>query len=164
MQQMTFRTQKTAGRSRGFTLIELMITVAVVGILAAVAYPSYVKQILRGQRSTGQGVVMDLAQRQEQYFNDNRAYATTAAQLNYTLPPEAVPLYTVNFLAVPGPPAGWIVYATPVPGSNPDKYADGYLVANYTGERYRTKNAPTAASTMSTTNDCTFENGTCVPQ
>jgi len=52
-------------REHGFTLIELMITVAVVAILAVVAYPSYKDHIARGQRSQGQQLLSDIAQRQE---------------------------------------------------------------------------------------------------
>ena len=59
-------------RISGFTLIELMITVAVIAILAAVAYPSYQDHIRRGVRSQGQQFLMDIAQRQEQFFLDQR--------------------------------------------------------------------------------------------
>jgi type IV pilus assembly protein PilE len=159
--------QTTAGPSgnngrnnRGFTLIELMITVAIVAILAAVAYPSYTKQIIRGQRSTGQNFIMDLAQRQEQYFNDTHLYATNLAQLGYaSLPPAVIPLYqTPTFGAVAGPPAGWNITLAPASGSRVAQVNDGSLVANSIGERFRTVQGNL---TMGAT-DCTFENGTCV--
>ncbi len=59
----------------GFTLIELMITVAIVGILAAVAYPSYTQYIVRANRSAAQAQMLDIANRQQQFLLANRAYA-----------------------------------------------------------------------------------------
>lgn len=59
----------------GFTLMELMITVAIVGILAGIAYPSYTEFVLRSNRSEAQGELMLFANLQEQVFVDRRAYA-----------------------------------------------------------------------------------------
>lgn len=63
---------------RGFTLIELMITVAVVGILAAVAYPSYQEHIRKSRRAAAQAAMLEVAQKQMQLFLDRRSYATAA--------------------------------------------------------------------------------------
>ncbi|MDN6856349.1 type IV pilin protein [Pseudomonas sp. CAN2814] len=65
----------------GFTLIELMVTAAIVAILAAVAYPSYQSYILRGNRAEGQAMLNDAAARQERYYAQNYAYVTSAADL-----------------------------------------------------------------------------------
>jgi len=70
-------------RGAGFTLIELMITVAVVAILAAIAYPSYLSQIQKSRRTDAKTALLDLATREERYFSINNAYASTAAALNY---------------------------------------------------------------------------------
>jgi type IV pilus assembly protein PilE len=148
--------------ARGFTLIELMIAVAIVAILAAVAYPSYTKQIVRGQRTSGQDFVMDLAQREEQYFNDNRAYATTLAQLGYaSIPPNVSPYYNppvFNYLV--GPPPAWNISISPAAGSRLAQTNDGTLVANNLGQRFRT----VLGNVVQGATDCTFENGTCIPQ
>jgi len=63
-------------RNSGFTLIELMMVLAVMAILVAVALPSYQRYQVRGIRSQGQQFLMDLAQAQEQFFLDQRQYAT----------------------------------------------------------------------------------------
>ena len=60
---------------QGFSLIELMITVAVVAILAAVAYPSYVSQIAKGKRAECRGGLLQSMQQQERYFTQYNAYA-----------------------------------------------------------------------------------------
>ena len=59
---------------KGFTLIELMIVVAIVGILAAIAYPSYQQHVLRSWRSTASGCVLALAQSMERQFTANMTY------------------------------------------------------------------------------------------
>ncbi|MEN9502018.1 MAG: hypothetical protein RI964_1303 [Pseudomonadota bacterium] len=68
---------------QGFTLMELMITVAILGILGAIAYPSYVAQIQKSKRSDAMVALQDMAQRQESYFLRNYSYASTLTQLNY---------------------------------------------------------------------------------
>lgn len=64
--------------SKGFTLIELMITVAIVAILASVALPSYTQYVVRGRLADGQKILATYALAQEQYFQNNNRYATAA--------------------------------------------------------------------------------------
>ena len=59
---------------RGFTLIELMIVVAVVGILAGVAYPAYQESGRRAKRSDGRGALLDAVTRLERFYSDNNQY------------------------------------------------------------------------------------------
>lgn len=68
----------------GFTLIELMITVVIVAILAAVAFPSYQRYVLRSHRVEGQALLSEAAARQERYYTQNNAYASNAGALNMT--------------------------------------------------------------------------------
>lgn len=90
-------------REHGFTLIELMITVAVIGILAAVAFPSYTQYIVRANRSAAQSFMFTVANRQEQSMLNARSYfavATgTAAEwtaASITVPAEVQANYVVT--------------------------------------------------------------------
>lgn len=107
-------------RRGGFTLIELMITVAVIGILAAVAYPSYQDYVRRGNRSAAQTFMMTIAQRQEQYLLTNRSYATTIPALNLTPPTETNGRYTISMSTTGTPPTGYIITAVAIGAQAPD--------------------------------------------
>lgn len=101
----------------GFTLIELMITVAIIGILSAVAYPSYTSYIARANRSAVQSFMYKVANKQEQYMLDRRSYATTLAALNLSLPTEVSGKYTleepINVSMTATPPT-YLIRATPL--------------------------------------------------
>lgn len=68
-------------RHPGFTLIELMVALVVASILLLVAVPGYQQTVLRSGRAAGKGVLLDVLSRQEQFFVNNKKYATTLAQL-----------------------------------------------------------------------------------
>ncbi len=103
-------------KSRGFTLIELMIAVAIIGILASVAYPSYTRYIIKANRSAAQAQMLDIANRQQQFLLANRAYAKKAdlTSSGYTLSADVgarygyditvgtgtVPFFTITFTPV----------------------------------------------------------------
>ncbi|MDO8437163.1 MAG: type IV pilin protein [Nitrosomonadaceae bacterium] len=97
----------------GFTLIELMIVVVIVGILAAIAYPSYTQYVVKASRAAAQAQMMDIANRQQQFLLANRSYvskielessgyslpADVSTRYSYTidLGTAAVPSYTITF-------------------------------------------------------------------
>lgn len=70
-------------KKRGFTLIELMIVVAVVGILAAIAYPSYIDSVRKARRADGKAALMNASQKMEVYYARNASYTNaTLANTN----------------------------------------------------------------------------------
>ena len=71
-------------KARGFTLIELMISVAIMGLLAMVAYPSYSDYVVRSNRAEASRELVRLASLQEQVFVDSRAYTEDMKNLGST--------------------------------------------------------------------------------
>lgn len=81
------KTQNVAAAMRGVTLIELMVVVAIVAIMFAVAFPSYERYIVRSKRAVGQNVLMQVADRQQQFFMDRKQYAANLTNLGFTANP-----------------------------------------------------------------------------
>ena len=71
----------------GVTLIELLIVVVLLSIIAAFAYPSYTQYVVKAKRTAGKSVLLQVADRQQQYFMDNKRYANSLTSLGYQANP-----------------------------------------------------------------------------
>jgi type IV pilus assembly protein PilE len=113
---MNMRTRRSMA---GFTLIELMVTVAIVAILGTIAMVTYTNQIQKSRRTDARSAVMDLAGREEKLFSTTNAYSATPSDLGYAgagWPINVGSNYyqvSVTIAAAPNPP-GFSIVATPI--------------------------------------------------
>ncbi len=149
-------------RTAGFTLVELMVVVAIATILFAVAIPSYMTYVRQSRRTEGRTAVLDLAGREERFFSTNgAAYTNVAGQLGYAgfgVPigsgyyqlavcvPAAANCGVAN-LNMPNPPAApsYTVVATPVAGQTQVNDTQcGAFAVDSTGQQYAITSAGAA--------------------
>jgi len=116
----------------GFSLIELLIVMAVAAILVAIAYGSYSNEMVRTHRVAAQNAMLEIANRQQQHFISNRSYATSLTPLGYALPTEVAQRYTITLAADnTATPPTFLITMTPVAGSS--QAEDGNLTLNQAG-------------------------------
>lgn len=124
---------------QGFTLIELMIVVAIIGILAAVAYPSYQEYVRSSHRAEAQSALMGLAATMERHFTANNSYKgagagggdTGAPGIYYDQVPSGGGTAYYNLTIESASDTAFLVKATPVNS----QVGDGFLDLNNQGIR-----------------------------
>jgi type IV pilus assembly protein PilE len=129
-------------RKKGFTLIELMIVVAIVAILSAIAYPSYRKYVMRSNRGEAKAVLMELAQYMERNYTLSNAYnklgsssaaagSFTASSLPYSQVPKTGAVnYNISFTTLDA--SNFTMVATPTGSQTADEC--GKLTVNQLGQ------------------------------
>jgi len=149
VRQLKHRSIPHRRRPVGFTLIELMIVVAVIGILAAIALPSYRTYVVRAARVAAQAELLELASLQEKIFLNSNSYSvsvngayngTSAGGLGRTSGSTKDGRYTIGvvdgcatLVAAAGTPQTFVLAAVPVAGST--QAADGNLCITESGRR-----------------------------
>lgn len=125
-------------RSSGFTLIEVMIVVVIIGIIASIAYPSYQEHVRKTKRADAQSALMELAQFMERYYTANGRYLTStnaAPTLPFTEAPKdgASKSYDLAFAASSPTANSYTLQATPKNSMAGDKC--GTLTLTNTGAK-----------------------------
>ena len=120
--------------ARGFTLVELMIVVAIIAILATVAVASYNFAMVKARRSAAKGCLQESAQYMERFYTSNLAYDKDTGGANVTTPTcsqDVVPFYTVGFAA--GEPTASTYKLQAVPTSRQNDSLCGTLTIDHKG-------------------------------
>jgi type IV pilus assembly protein PilE len=120
--------------NKGFSLLELLIVVSIIGILAGIAYPSYTNSLVKGSRGAAKAYLLEVAQKQQQFLLDNRAYGSeTEIKALLAEPKEFTNFYTLTITNPAGNPPTFTAKATPKAGTR--QAGDGWLQIDNTGSR-----------------------------
>ncbi len=129
-------------RATGFSLIELMVTVLIISVLVAIAIPTYIDKVRKSRRTEAKTVLLDLAGREERFYNTSNAYSIAAADLGYGTTGNVnnltvgngyyqVTVTLINYSA--GPPiipAGYSIQATAIGSQANDSHCQTFTLTS----------------------------------
>jgi type IV pilus assembly protein PilE len=131
--------RRATRRPCGFTLVELMITVMVIGVLSAIAFPNYTQYVQRSNRVQGKTALLKLAGAQERYFTVNNQYTSDLAALgaaNYSGESATGSKYDITVIAATGKTISTTYVITATPRST--DATCGSLTLDYLGNKGQT--------------------------
>lgn len=128
-----------ARAQQGFTLIELMVALAIVGILVGIAVPSYQDSVRKSRRAQAKADLAEIAQGMERYYTVNNTYAGATIAAIWGTPTQSPregtsPRYNLSFQAAPTNNS-FVIQAVPISGSGQEKDKCGTLTLSNTGAR-----------------------------
>lgn len=127
--------------NKGFTLVELMIAVVIVGILASVAIPAYTQYTVRAKRAAAESFIMSVANKQEQYILDARQYTETLGTggLGLTAPADVSAHYSITITTnMTATPPTYIIEAAPTGSQATNDTKCGTVSINQAGTKGET--------------------------
>lgn len=117
-----------AAKKRGFTLIELVITMAIIALLASIAVPSYQDSVRKSRRKDAEAALMNLQIQQEKWRANNLAYTTLITDLGTTVPSNVLAYYAVTIINVSA--TTYTIQAAAIAGKSQVKDTDGGVVCS----------------------------------
>lgn len=131
---MKYAIRKYSNRkhTRGFSLIELMVAVAIIAILAVIVIPSYQSHLVKGSRAAAQAFMLDVENREKQYLLDARAYTNSLTTLGMATPADVSKYYNVTIVVAATPPS-FTITAAPIAGTR--QASDGNLTLDSSGAK-----------------------------
>lgn len=121
---------------KGFTLVELLITLAILGVLAAIAYPAYNQHVIKARRSDAQIALLDLAARMERYYAENNSYQNATLEKLHL--DAATPQGFYMLVIAEAAPNTFSLLAKPVGAQATNDPLCGELTLNQLGQKSQT--------------------------